>query len=332
MESGSKGLMGCQILLIGIGFYDYEQAIADELGRQGAVVFLYDELPLHVRRGVIASFLRRFKVDTSGWVRNHQKKILDKLSGQHIDYVLVIKGEHISSWFLDELRRMHSGVQLIAYHWDSLTRYPHLVELQSHFDKVYTFDYEDAKRFPSFRLRPLFFRPEIASNMRCSSAETQDLTFVGWLHHGRHCQISEIYLWAKKHSLRTFFHLYTGWFSMIKLRLYGNASFVSSLIIGYKDYVCLFHASRVIVDLPHPDQTGLTMRAIEALGAGKKLITTSLHISECEFYDPTNICIIDSKNINIDICFLEKEYRRPSEKIIEKYSLSSWVKEVFEKK
>jgi hypothetical protein len=331
MSSVSKDLTGCHILLIGIGFYDYEQAIADELHRQGAIVFQYDELPTYLRRGVIASLVRRFKIDISNLVRAHQKRILDDISGRNIDHVLVIKGEHIASWFLDELKSVHSEAQLISYHWDSLKRYPHLLSLQSCFDKVYTFDYIDAKSFPRFRLRPLFFRPEIASNITSPSVEAQDLTFVGWLHHERLSQINEIYQWAGRHGFRTFFYLYTGWFSIIKLRLRGNAKFVSSLIMEYKEYVSLLHASRIIVDLPHPDQAGLTMRAIEALGAGKKLITTSLHISKCEFYDPNNIFIIDSKNINIDISFMETEYRKPSQKIIEKYSLTSWVKEIFER-
>ena len=179
MAGGCKDLEGRQILLIGIGFYDYEQSIADELRRQGATVFLYDELPPNVRQGAIATLLRLCKVNISSLVRIHHTKILNEMSAHRIDQVLVIKGEYITPWFLDALKSAHNGVQLIAYHWDSLVRYPNLVEQQSHFDRVFTFDHADAERFPRFKLRPLFFRPEISQGKNGVSVEMHDLSFVG---------------------------------------------------------------------------------------------------------------------------------------------------------
>lgn len=330
MHTECKPLTGRNVLLIGIGFYDYELAIADELRRQGATVFLYDELPSYLRRGALASLLRSYKVDVRGQVRIHHEKILNEVSGHHIDHLLVIKGEHITPWLLDSLRAAHRKVQLISYHWDSLARYPSLVGLQSYFDKVYTFDVEDAKRFPGFNLRPLFYRPEITQKLSNAVNKIYDLSFVGWLHHDRLNQIQDIDQWSRKQGLSNFFYLYTGFFSKLRLRMQGKGNFVKSKSIKFADYVNLLHASAIIVDLPHPEQTGLTMRAIESIGAKKKLITSSKNISQYEFYNPNNILIIDPSEIVIDPSFITSPYNEIDDSIIKKYSLRSWVSDIFE--
>lgn len=329
MHTECKPLTGRNVLLIGIGFYDYELAIADELQRQGATVFLYDELPSYLRRGAFASLLRRFNVDIRDQIRIHHETILNEVSEHHIDHLLVIKGEHITPWFLDSLRAAHGKVQLISYHWDSLARYPSLVGLQSYFDKVYTFDAQDAKRFPNFNLRPLFYRPEITQKSSNAVNNIYDLSFVGWLHHDRLRQIDDIHLWADIHRLKTFFYLYTGWFTSLRLRLQGRGKFVKSRTMDFIKYVHLLHGSRAIVDLPHPDQTGLTMRAIEAVGAGKKLITTSRSIVNYDFYRKENILIIDSECPQIDNYFLDTPTVELPAETIAKYSLHQWVMELF---
>lgn len=329
-DKTQRELAGRTILMIGIGFYDYEQAIADELRRQGATVRVYDELPAFVRRGLSASLLRRFKVDARGMIHAHQRKILEEFSGLKLDQVLIIKGEHIGRWFLNALRTAHPGVRLISYHWDSLMRYPDLIALQDHFDSVYTFDHADAERFPSFSFRPLFFRSEISRAARSSGQNEFDLSFVGWLHHGRLQQLINIHQSIHGVGLRCYFYLYTGWFSRMRLTVMGRANFVKSRTMGFEDYVALLHDTRAIVDLPHPDQTGLTMRAIEVLGAGKKLITTSRHIEMYNFYRPENIQIIQPDKPVVDAAFVRQPGVELPASVVEMYSLRAWVREIFD--
>ncbi len=87
--------------------------------------------------------------------------------------------------------------------------------------------------------------------------------------------------------------------------------------------------TKVILDLPHPLQNGLTMRTIEAIGANKKLITTNEDIKNYDFYDEDNICILDKENITIEKDFFEKPYKKISKDIKNKYSLDSWIEDVF---
>jgi hypothetical protein len=328
MDADCASLKGRGILLIGIGFYDYEHAIAAEMQRQGATVFLYDELPFYLRRGPVASLSRRWKIDVSKLVRKHQEKILSEIPMHQISQVLIIKGEHIKPWFLDALRSASKRVELIAYHWDSVLRYPKLVDLQVHFDRIYTFDLADAKRFPKFKFRPLFFRSEIGRKIDDFSVEQYDLCFVGWHHHRRLLQLNEIYKWASEQGLRTFFHVYTGLASKFRLCLMSKGRFVKPRSIKFEEYVKLMHHSRVIVDLPHPDQSGLTMRAMEAIGANRKLITTSPDIRLYDFYRPENVFVIDPISPKIDTLFIQAPMVELSEEIRIRYSLRSWVLDV----
>lgn len=329
MDSNYESLRGRHILLIGIGFYDYEQAIANELRRQGANVYLYDELPSYLRKGPVAALFRKFKIKLSGHANRHHKKILDRTRASNVDCALIIKGEYIGKDFLEALRRSHEGIKLISYHWDSITRYPHLLALQSAFDKVYTFDRADADKFKKFEFQPLFYRPEIETKENIENKILWDISFIGWLHHKRLSQIKKINLSIKNIGLRSYFYLYTGLFTSLSFKLSGEGSYISSKMMKYEDYVYVLKSSKIILDLPHPDQTGLTMRSIEAIGAGKKLITTALDIVNYDFYNPENILIIDQNHMNIDNKFITEEYKPVNRGILEKYSISSWVKKIF---
>lgn len=323
-------LNGRKIVILGVGFYDYEEAISNELRRHGATVFLYDELPIFLRKGFFSILMRKYKHDFSRQIKIHQKKILDDLLSIQIDYVLVIKGEYLEPWFLDELRRSNAGVQLIAYSWDSLNRCQHFLNFQSHFDRVFTFDHSDAQQNSVLKFRPLFYRSEVSDKVNIGFVKKYDLSFVGWLHHERPALLNNINSWANTFKFRTFFYLYTGLYTKMCLNFRGNSKFVHTKKISYKNYLDIVYNSNVIVDLPHPQQTGLTMRAIEAVGAGKKLITTSKEIVKYDFYDPLNICVINPAKIEIPPIFINSPYIELKSSIRQNYSIESWVCDIFE--
>ena len=86
--------------------------------------------------------------------------------------------------------------------------------------------------------------------------------------------------------------------------------------------------SRIILDIQHPKQTGLTMRTIEMIGMNKKLITTNQNIKNYDFYNSDNIAVIDRKQVEIPDDFLKSPYIPISPEVYEKYSLQSWILEV----
>ena len=63
------------------------------------------------------------------------------------------------------------------------------------------------------------------------------------------------------------------------------------------------------------------MRTIEMVGLRKKLITTNAEIVNYDFYDSSNICIINRNSPVLDQNFISVPYKELPDSIYQKYSL-----------
>ena len=81
--------------------------------------------------------------------------------------------------------------------------------------------------------------------------------------------------------------------------------------------------AKAIVEVTMEGQTGLSIRVVECLFCNKKLITNNRHIVNEKFYNPQNIYVMDS---GVDISeFLESDYQRLPEEIVNHYEFSAWI-------
>jgi len=321
-----KPLAGQKILLIGIGFYDYEAAIAAEFRDLGAEVWVEDERAPEMR-GRLAPLRRRLFPDVEGALRRHRAAMLARATAVgRIDHVVVIKGTLLDEPFLKALRDLQPDARFTAYHWDSMARYPDLIRRQALFDQVFTFDHADAAREPRFILRPLFYRPDLCRDGL--GERTIDLCFVGWLHHDRLKQVEAIRTQARALGLTTFVYFSTGLWTSLKLHLASKGQGVHSRPLAFNRYVEKSSEARAILDLPHPQQTGLTMRAIESIGAKRKLITTAAAIRAYDFYHPENIHVLDPAEPVIEPAFLDSPPAALAPELMARYSLRAWALDV----
>jgi hypothetical protein len=84
----------------------------------------------------------------------------------------------------------------------------------------------------------------------------------------------------------------------------------------------LYGSSIAVLDIEHHEQTGLTMRTLEALAGGNKLITTNQSIKDEPFFDENMILVIDRENPVLDKDF----FLRPHIKLeLEKYEIKRWL-------
>ena len=83
-----------------------------------------------------------------------------------------------------------------------------------------------------------------------------------------------------------------------------------------------------VLDIEHPNQSGLTMRTFEVIASGKKLITTNKKIIEHDFFDPSRICVIDRNKPVISDDFLKSPTPPLSESFLSHYSLQGWILDV----
>jgi hypothetical protein len=325
-----KGLAGKRILFIGIGFYDYENSIVARLRQHGALVHAFFDRPEILREGVVAAALRRAGITGLGLIKHHERRILGAAAGSPYDYVLVIKGTDLRLAFLTELRRQHTKAEFILYQWDNLARLRGFEDRIPYFDRVLTFDRQDAAERPALKFRPLFFRDDPApSGNQSARGGPIDLSFVGSLHSNRLQIVRRAQALADSQGMSIFVYIYTGLFTRLKLALRKNAQDVHATQLAYEAVMAINRRSGAILDLPHADQSGLSIRAIEAVGLGKKLITTARDIVHYDFYSSENIQLIPIDEVMIDPRFIRGPARPVPERVRSRYSLDAWLADVF---
>jgi hypothetical protein len=81
-----------------------------------------------------------------------------------------------------------------------------------------------------------------------------------------------------------------------------------------------------VVDLVPEVQTGLSLRPLEALFFGKKLITNCKSIKNHPLYNKTNIFILDEDSDADLLQFIKEPIAPQPQSIKEYYSFNEWLK------
>ena len=68
----------------------------------------------------------------------------------------------------------------------------------------------------------------------------------------------------------------------------------------YRENVENMKDAKAILDIQFPSQHGLTIRTVEALGSGCKVITTNESVKQYDFYNPQNFLIIEREHPVVD--------------------------------
>ena len=218
--------------------------------------------------------------------------------------------------------------------WDSIQNIPHILDKVKYFDYATSFDRVDCLKHSEFKFRPLFYADEFKSK-ETSIDFTYDVSFCGTIHSDRYKILKPIKDQCDKLGLRYygFHYLQSNFIYMVyKLtkREYRGTT-VKDFDFHKKpstEIASIVNMSKAVVDIQHPNQTGLTMRTIEILGMKKKFITTNKDIVNYDFYNAQNICVIDRGNPVLDEEFFNSDYTKISDDVYEKYSLECWVFEV----
>jgi hypothetical protein len=325
-----------KILFFTSSFFEYELEIKKKLESMGATVYLFDERPSN--NPFVKAIIRLGKQYIGMALDQHYNRIILSLQGTNFDYVLIIKGETLNQKRLEKLKYTFSNAKFILYMWDSLKNYPHIKNITHSFDSALTFDHNDSLAYNDFKFRPLFYLDmyKEISHEKKKQNFTIDLLFVGTIHSDRWIFLNQIKQQAESHNLKVYFFLYipSFWIFIFKklfTKEFSNLSFknVHFTSISKKAYLELLKKSRCVVDIQHPGQTGLTMRTIEVVGAGRKLITTNETIKDYDFYHTQNIQVISRKNPKLDRNFCSCELKELSDSISYKYSLQGWLSELF---
>lgn len=324
-----------KILFFAPSFFNYEIEIKNKLIKLGAEVDFYDERmkPTNLEKVII-----RLKKDLLlKKIKNYYHKVIKENENKKYDYIFFLSPETITRELLIELKESQKQAKFILYMYDSIRNKKNALEILDEFDICFTFDKEDSKKYPNFKFLSLFYLDEYKNSSQKNKEIKYDLSFIGTIHSDRYRIIKKIEqsLVEKKLVLKTYMYfpsklMYLFMRIFNKDYRYSKIKEFSFSPISKEEILDILLSSKVILDIQHPNQIGLTMRTIEMIGLKKKIVTTNENIKEYDFYNPNNILIVDRENLKIDYEFFQKEYIDLDEKIYEKYSLENWLKVIFE--
>lgn len=326
-------LQGKKILLISIKFFNYENLIKKQLETMGAHVDLYDERPSN---SFFSKAIIRIKKEMySVKINQYFREIIEKIKDNQYDYFLLIKGEATPKFFLDFLKNNNPNIQFIFYTYDSFKNNSNGLDILNYFDKKFTFDSDDALHY-NISFRPLFFAQDYGRLNGENKEYKNDLAFIGTAHSDRYNISEKAKKWCDKHQLKMFSFYYSPSKILFKLKKMTDKEFknfdekrISFKSLMHQEIVDIYKNTKVILDINHPGQNGLTMRTFETLGAGRKLITTNPKVKAYPFYDSQNIHIIDRANIHFEESFFKSDFNDMSSEIRKSMSLEGWIKEIF---
>ncbi len=328
-------LQNKKILFLCPKFFGYEQEIKKELKRQGANVTYFDERP---KNDFLTKALIRLNLNKLIYKRinEYYKKIIDSCLREKYDYLFLVTPETISKKHIELIKKYNPEITIITYMWDSFQNKrnsQHLIECSN---RCFTFEKKDLPINPKLEFLPLFYISDYKKIGNQESSFQYDLAFIGTAHSDRYKLVINILNQLKEKRGNVFFYFYSPskilfYWKKITDKNFRNIPIkdISFQSLTKSEIIDIVQKSKAMIDIEHSQQTGLTMRTIEMLGAKRKILTTNKDIATYDFYNKNN-CIIVSREIqNINFDFIKNDWQEIPNEIYNKYSLENWIKRIF---
>ncbi|MEP6803973.1 MAG: hypothetical protein ABI892_05595 [Flavobacterium sp.] len=256
----------------------------------------------------------------------HYRKILKSTQEIVFDFLFVIRGYKMPKSFIEAFKIKNPKAQTIMYQWDS-DKNNSFLHLSSSFDKLFSFDRHDAVNNKLIYL-PLFYTKDVEEIKEKLVQNNYDILYFGYYIKERYEGMLRLIDFAKKNNiiLKTF--LYMPFSVYIKELLKGNRidfKLINLSPLSRVAYLNLLANSKAVFDTSSITQAGMSMRVIETIGAGKKLITSNKNIVLEDFYNSKQVHLYESEFIKNILPFLELD----SFYIDNNLSLKNWIYKIF---
>ncbi|MEZ9176616.1 hypothetical protein AB4200_12305 [Vibrio kanaloae] len=313
-----------RILLICPKFFGYEKELYNSLSRLNYDVDYLDERPSN---SVLFKFLLRIgaKILTNVVSKSYYQVFCDDNANSY-DYILYFNIESIDESTLKLLKLRFNKAKHILYMWDSSKNKRNFLPLLKEFDRCYSFDPEDSRENHDLIYKPLFS----CMNNKLKKRKDIDFSFVGTVHGSRLPILLEVESLCKDLDLNTFFYFYYPnrliWVIRCLIDPKLKIKYINKVTSKPMDYSLVedkIKCSKFVIDIPSENQVGMTMRNIEVVCAGTRILTTNITARDTEFYTDGMIEILDINNIklpNLD--------RKSSSLHYPSYNIDNWFKDL----
>jgi len=279
-----------KILFIGLNYHGYTDAIADEIKNQYECDLDYIDIQ---PRNFYWNFVKvltpnLYKLLLS---RYHEYKF-NAHSNNNYDYIFFLQAHQVLDKNFLLLKDIFFNAKFVLYNWDSLENHNYLPKVK-YFGRVITFDPLDAE-INNFDYLPLFCTRDL---QKLSKSSSNDIFMIGNIVNPKRLDAVNAFIeFSLKNNLNFNTHLRVSLLVLFKL-IIGRYSIKN---LELKDaptskIKSFYESSSIVFDWANHSQAGLTMRAAEALGTGKKLITNCEYLKRSEYAELGQVLVIDDR-------------------------------------
>ncbi|ACU92520.1 conserved hypothetical protein [Capnocytophaga ochracea DSM 7271] len=238
-----------------------------------------------------------------------------KFINESNDYdILLINAPYLLTNNQIEIALKKTKLSVVIF-WDSIEKIPMQKKYLEDFDIIYSFEPDDCVKYHLKKITNFYFAE--------SNNDSNNLYDVCYLAtYDERIKVAErIFKYFDEHNISVKGKM----FARRRQRLPKSIERIKEIIPFSKSYK-YYLDSKIILDIAHPHQKGLSFRPYEAIGLRKKLITTNKDIVNYDFYNPNNIFVIeDIDNITIPLEFFKTDYQEIDIKLREKYHIKNWI-------
>lgn len=241
------------------------------------------------------------------WLNDWYKK-LDQFE------TVIIHASKITPLVVKFIRKSNPNMRIIVWYWNPVDKTIPVSEFTGYNCEVWSFDEEDCEKY-DLKYNTQYYFNDV--DLRNNEIEF-DILFVGG-DKGRIAKLLKLQDKINALGASTYFHVTnTGHGKNTKKEIYKER-------ISYEDILKLISKSNTILDYVSENQSGLTLRPLEALYFKKKLITNDASLRKRDFYKPENIFIIGIDDLINLKSFINKPFNPVDEIILDKYDFNNWL-------
>lgn len=224
----------------------------------------------------------------------------------------------ITKSFLIRLHKLHPKAQIDFVYWNMVGKCSHLTPNHiPYFVRKWTYDGYDSEKY-GLKLYSTY--PYYKRFIRPHNSNQYDVLFVG-RDKGRGKYLLELENQMKSLGLKTKF-IITKSDRLSKKKSYYQQE------LTYDEICDLVSHSRSVLNVTMDNQQGITLRDLEYVYQGVKLITTNSSICKTSIYHPNNVFVIGEANIKDLPAFLNVQMIPLSKKVIKHHTLHAFITEI----
>lgn len=217
---------------------------------------------------------------------------------------LIINMSYLTRYMPFIINKKYPKLRIICWYWNTIDNKTLPIETNNANIEYWSFDKNDCDRYNLHNNVQYYCWNEDAKNNEIESG----IYFVG-REKGRSNQINEIKDIASKQGLVC------------------NFNVIVDDVNNYIPYTKVredISKSKAILEINKDNQDGFTLRVLESLFYGKKLITNNKSIRNSIIYNKDNVFIIGEDNIDELKEFINKPYNHNVDKYKNDYELDAW--------